>query len=126
MAVLVNEWEYGANSPVWMAKALLAYVPRPNLNNAINTLLERADDEALLTEDEIRQTLVQIAATGHFFETFSPEDDMDETLGGEQGTDDGLPSKAEVDNILNNWKIDAWKQAQQNEEDENGDDNEDA
>lgn len=67
MQISTDEFDYGFNSPHWMLKAALMWVPREYLNLAIAKMI----DFMVYTEEEwgiqeAFQVLAQYALTGHY------------------------------------------------------------
>lgn len=69
MAVDLNEENWGAFSPLWMAKILAAHAPEAYIRGAVMYVLdllfaEPVDPDDFIPLGEIIQTLVQVMATG--------------------------------------------------------------
>lgn len=60
--------EYGFESPLWMARAVIAQAPTPLLRKAVDELLQelwRSSEDGTPT-DEIFDRLVQVSTTGRY------------------------------------------------------------
>lgn len=124
MATLVDKWAYGAFSPEWMAKALVHHLDRESLNLAVCYLVDHISEEGGIEFEDFLQMLVQIGATHKIVRTFDPfdEDGFGESLE-DEGEHDGKPSKEEVDQWFDDWKINRGLGHTESEEDNDDDSN---
>lgn len=114
MTVMAGEFDYGFGSPHWMLKAMLMYVPRPQLNLGIAKMI----DFMVYTETEwgiqdAFNVLAQYALTGQFvptgtppehgFNVVPPEDDIDRQVA-EFG--EFLKGLAEAEDPMVDFKLD--------------------
>lgn len=123
MVQKVSKWDYGAQSPEWMAKALVRHMDRSSLDTAVCFLIDHISEEGEIDHEDFLQILVQVSATHKWVKTFDPYD-SDETITpdeDDEAENNGLPTKHEVDTWWADFQIEQGLRAKKESEDKDDD-----